>query len=36
MNRQFSFFMKHKSAMKNNFIKILDQTYQWSCVPLYG
>jgi transposase len=28
MNRQFSFFMKHKSAMKNNFIKILDQTYQ--------
>jgi transposase len=27
MNRQFSFFMKHKSAMKNNFIKILDQTY---------
>jgi transposase len=27
MNRQFSFYMKHKSAMKNNFIKILDQTY---------
>jgi transposase len=27
MNRQFSFYMKHKTAMKNNFIKILDQTY---------
>jgi len=27
MNRQFSFYMKHKSAMKNNVIKILDQTY---------
>lgn len=27
MNRQFSFYMKHKTAMKNNFISILDQTY---------
>ncbi len=27
MNRQFSFYMKHKTAMKNNFIGILDQTY---------
>lgn len=24
MNRQFSFYMKHKTAMKNNFIGILD------------
>ena len=28
MNRQFSFYMKHKTAMKNNLIGILDQTYQ--------
>ena len=27
MNRQFSFYMKHKTAMKNNFIGILDQTF---------
>ena len=27
MNRQFGFYMKHKTAMKNNFIAILDQTY---------
>jgi transposase len=27
MNRQFSFYMKHKTAMKNNIIGILDQTY---------
>ena len=27
MNRQFSFYMKHKTAMKNNLIGILDQTY---------
>ena len=27
MNRQFDFYMKHKTAMKNNFISILDQTY---------
>lgn len=27
MNRQFSFYMKHKTSMKNNFISILDQTY---------
>jgi len=27
MNRQFGFYMKHKTAMKNNFIGILDQTY---------
>jgi len=27
MNRQFGFYMKHKIAMKNNFIGILDQTY---------
>lgn len=27
MNRQFDFYMKHKTAMKNNFIAILDQTY---------
>lgn len=27
MNRQFNFYMKHKSAMKNNLIAILDQTY---------
>lgn len=27
MNRQFSFYMKHKTAMKNNLISILDQTY---------
>lgn len=27
MNRQFSFYMKHRTAMKNNLIGILDQTY---------
>jgi len=27
MNRQFAFYMRHKTAMKNNFIGILDQTY---------
>ena len=27
MNRQFNFYMKHKTAMKNNLIGILDQTY---------
>ncbi len=27
MNRQFIFYMKHKTAMKNNLIGILDQTY---------
>ena len=27
MNRQFDFYMKHKTAMKNNLISILDQTY---------
>lgn len=27
MNRQFGFYMKHRTAMKNNLIGILDQTY---------
>jgi hypothetical protein len=27
MNRQFGFYMRHKTAMKNNLIGILDQTY---------
>ena len=27
MKRQFDFYMKHKTAMKNNLIGILDQTY---------
>ena len=27
MNRQFGFYMKHKTAMKNNLIGILDRTY---------
>lgn len=27
VNRQFGFYMKHKTAMKNNLIGILDQTY---------
>ena len=27
MNRQLDFYMKHKTAMKNNFISILDQTF---------
>ncbi|WP_313584860.1 IS110 family transposase [Lacrimispora sp.] len=27
MNRQFAFYMKHKTAMKNNLIGILDLTY---------
>ena len=27
MNHQFSFYMKHKTAMKNNLIGILDQTF---------
>lgn len=27
MNRQFGTYMKHKMAMKNNLIGILDQTY---------
>lgn len=27
MNRQFDFYMKHKTAMKNNLISIVDMTY---------
>lgn len=27
MNHQFGFYMKHKTAMKNNLIGIIDQTY---------
>lgn len=27
MNRQFDFYMKHKTALKNNLIALLDQTY---------
>lgn len=27
MNRQFSFYMRHKTALKNNLIAILDKTY---------
>lgn len=27
MNRQFDFYMKHKTAMKNNLISLADQTY---------
>ena len=27
MNRQFNFYMKHKTAMKNNLISLLDLTY---------
>ena len=27
MNRQFGFYMKHKTSMKNNFIGLLDQTF---------
>ena len=27
MNRQFNFYMKHKTAMKNNLIGLIDQTY---------
>ena len=27
MNRQFAFYMKHKTAMKNNLICLLDQTF---------
>lgn len=27
MNRQFNFYMKHKTAIKNNLIGLLDQTY---------
>lgn len=27
MNRQFCFYMKHKTAMKSNLIGMLDQTY---------
>ena len=27
MNRQFDFYMRHKTAMKNNLISLLDQTY---------
>lgn len=27
MNRQFDFYMKHKTALKNNFIALLDQTF---------
>ena len=30
MNRQFGFYMKHKTAMKNNLIGILDQTFKTS------
>lgn len=28
MNRQFDFYIKHKTAMKNNLIGIFDQTYR--------
>ena len=27
MNRQFDFYMKHKTAMKNNLIGLIDQTF---------
>ncbi|WP_176324017.1 IS110 family transposase, partial [Enterococcus sp. 5B3_DIV0040] len=27
MNRQFDFYMKHKTALKNNLISLLDQTF---------
>ena len=27
MNRQFDFYMKHKTALKNNLIALIDQTY---------
>ena len=27
MNRQFDFYMKHKTALKNNLISLIDQTY---------
>ena len=27
MNRQFDFYMKHRTAMKNNLISLIDQTY---------
>lgn len=27
MNRQFDFYMKHKTAMKNNLISLTDQTF---------
>ncbi len=27
MNRQFDFYMKYKTAMKNNLIGLIDQTY---------
>ncbi|HBA0438700.1 TPA: IS110 family transposase, partial [Enterococcus faecium] len=27
MNRQFDFYMKHKTALKNNLIALLDQTF---------
>ena len=27
MNRQFDFYMKRKTAMKNNLIGLIDQTY---------
>lgn len=27
MNRQFDFYMKHKTALKNNLVALLDQTY---------
>ena len=27
MNRQFGFYMDQKTAMKNNLIALLDQTY---------
>lgn len=30
MNRQFGFYMAHKTAMKNNLIALLDQTYPGS------
>jgi hypothetical protein len=36
MNRQFSFYMKHKTAMKNNFISILDQTYPGANTCFYS
>ena len=36
MNRQFDFYMKHKTAMKNNLISILDQTYPGANMTVTG
>lgn len=30
MNRQFGFYMDQKTAMKNNLISLLNQTYPWA------